>query len=215
MPESSSMRALPLLPAIECEKLSRMEVLPAQSPERAKAAATTIAAHRQMLEDLTGVATAGTPDAAHYKPLVLCSVPPLPDLLRVYLFNMTTHLSERQEGAFRIQITLNRDKRPAHFDWSDGAFVVLAGYSASLGVYAMWDAGIYDVPKGIPFSRGCQILDSALYAAMTHGIAEHKRTMRSSRVEETVVAATSGHLAQALELRWKRSVERLVSGPSS
>jgi hypothetical protein len=210
MADSASPRALPLLDTPECEKLPGMESLVTVAPTRVRAAQTTIRAHHHLVEDLEGFAAPATPQAAHYKPLVLQGGPSWPGLLRVYLFNLTTHLSERQKGAFRIQITLNRDKQPAHFDWSGGAFVVLAGYAPTLDVYALWDAGVYDVDEGIAHSRGCQVLDSTLYAAMTDGLAEQSRTMRSTRVIETVIAATGPNLARALELRWQRTVERLL-----
>ncbi|MCW2599495.1 MAG: hypothetical protein JWM02_1324 [Frankiales bacterium] len=188
-----------------------MESLVELSATRVRAAASTTRAHQQMIRDLEGAATPATPNAALYKPLVLHAVDSLPPLLRVYLFNLTTHTSERQMGAFRIQITLNSGKQPAHFDWSNGAFVVLAGYSQSLGVYALWDAGVYDIGDGIAFSRGCQVLDSTLYSAMTKGLAEQERRMRNSGLRETVVAATAGNLERALELRWQRTVDRLIA----
>ena len=217
MPELSSLSALflPVLP--ECEKLPRMESLVAASPTRAKAAAATAGAHRQLLAALDGVVTLATPDAALYKPLVLRGEAPLPKLLRVYLYNLTTHLSERQKGAFRIQITLgNAGKRErGHFDWSNGAFVVLAGYAPSQDVFALWDAGIYDQGSGIPFSRGCQVRDATLYAAMVNGTAEQTRHMRSGGVTETIVGSTSAHLGEALQLRWARTVDRLLSAQAS
>lgn len=192
-----------------------MDSLLAVTPTRVRAAQTTVLAHQRLISDLQGHATPATPQAALYKPLVLQADGALPRLLRVYLYNLTTHPSERQHGAFRIQITLNKDKQPAHFDWSDGAFVVLAGYSSSLGVYALWDAGVYDVEDGIAHSRGCQVLDSTLYAAMTGGMSEQSRTMRTTRVVETVIATTRANLAAALELRWQRTVERLLTEDST
>lgn len=189
-----------------------MQSLVALEPTRARAAQATVTAHQRFLSALAGVASPSGPDALQYKPLVLRGVAPLPPLMRVYLYNLTTHASERQQGAFRIQITLpNARGARGHFDWSDGAFVVLAGYAPELDVFALWDAGIYDTAGGIAHSRGCQVRDATLYDAMARGTAElPRRTRTGGPANETVIAATPRHLARALDLRWSRTVERLL-----
>jgi hypothetical protein len=212
MANPAAFGALPPPAGSEWEKIRGMQSLVPIGPTRARAARATQEANERFILAVSDAAVPSTADSYLYKPMSLAGRSPLPRLVRVYLYGLTTHLSERQEGAFRIQVTLpNTDRRSrGHFDWSDGAFVVLAGYSLSLDVFALWDAGIYDTSGGIAFSRGCQVLDSTLYKAMTQGIAEQPRYMRTERVTETIVAATPPHLAQALQRRWARTVDRLT-----
>jgi hypothetical protein len=152
---------------------------------------------------------AASADAMNYRPLELRSMHPLPSLLRVYLYKMTSPIAERQVGAYRIQITLPGQRRArGHFDWSNGAFVVLAGYDAELDVFALWDAALYDGPEGIPFSRNCQILDSTLYRAMVSGVSEQTRRLKAARVDEVVVAASRSDLTAALLRRMERTWDR-------
>ncbi|HEY3548853.1 MAG TPA: hypothetical protein VGK17_22500 [Propionicimonas sp.] len=144
-----------------------------------------------------------------YRPLELRGLHPLPPLLRVYLYRMTSPVVERQVGAYRIQITLPGQRRGrGRFDWSDGAFVVLAGYEADLDVFAFWDAALYDVPEGIPFSRNCQVLDGTLYRAMVYGVSEQTRWLKAARVNEVVVAASSSEIKTALMRRMERTWDR-------
>lgn len=88
---------------------------------------------------------------------------------------------------------------------------MLAGFERELDVFALWDAGIYDVPAVIPFSRNCQVRDRTLYAAMTGGISEQRRRMRGG-VMEDIVAVTPTNLARALKRRWALSIERMLNG---
>jgi len=210
MPDSLSESALTLPLGEKWGKLVVMLPTLVPGPTGTRASAGTVLAHERFVKALAGVAAPASPSAMRCKPLVLTVTPgaPLPPLVRVYLYNLTTHLSERQAGAYRIQITHPDRGRPWHFDWSDGAFVVLAGYMPEFDVFVLWDAGIYDVADGIPFSRGCQVLDRTLYKAMTNGVAEQPRHMRGG-VTETIVAASPSQLSKGLQMRWARTVDRL------
>lgn len=172
--------------------------------------------HEAFIAALGDAATPATRDAAWYRPLELHGVHPLPSLLRVYLYKMTSPTAERQIGAYRIQITLPGQRRGrGRLDWSAGAFVILAGYEWDLDVFALWDAALYDGPDGIPFSRNCQVLDSTLYRAMTEGVVEQSRRLKSANTDETVVAACGDDLATGLLRRWERTSDRLETPTSA
>lgn len=176
---------------------------------RTKVGAPTLRLYQQLIHSLSPYASPRTA-TMRSRPLELVGKSPLPSLIRVYAYTMTAPESERQVGAWRIQVTgLAAERTPAHFDWSDGAFVVLAGFDESLKVFALWDAGIYDGPQGVAWSRNCQVLDRTLYQALTEGVAEQTRHLRS-HTQETVVAASSKHLVEGLSLRWTRTVQRLL-----
>jgi hypothetical protein len=165
-----------------------------------------------LVDGLHGSAVLASADALNYRPLELRGLHPLPPLLRVYLYKMTSPLAERQVGAYRIQITLPGQRRGrGHFDWSDGAFVVLVGYEADLDVFAFWDAALYDGPEGIPFSRNCQVLDSTLYRAMVTGVSDQPRRLKAARVNEVVVAASRSDLTAGLLRRMERTWDRAVT----
>lgn len=171
--------------------------------------AATVRTHQRMVHGLAS-STSPRTSTIRSRPLELTGKAPIPPLVRVYAYTMTAPPSERQSGAYRIQITgLGPGREPAHFDWSDGAFVVLAGYEQSLDVFALWDAGVYDGPEGVAWSRNCQVLDRTLYAALSKGVAEQRRHLRGS-VDETVVACSGRHLVEGVALRWERTVQRLL-----
>lgn len=144
------------------------------------------------------------------KPFDLRAEAPLPSLLRIYTYKLTTHPSERQRGAYRIQVTLPAAAN-RHFDSSDEAFVILAGYEPELSVFALWDADAHDSGDGIPHSKGVQIHEDCLLEAVISGLAQRTRELRSPMIEETVLAARPDHLFEALALRWKLYIERLTA----
>lgn len=187
------------------ETSGALEVLVARS----KAGASTRLANRLFVTSLVKDYHPGDAFGLDKKPFDLRAAPPLPPLMRVYLYTMTTHPSERQQGAYRIQITLPDKSR--HFDKTDDAFVILAGYDPNLEVFALWDADAHDIGKGIPHSKGVQILEDTLLEAMSVGVARQTRKLRGSDESETVVASRPDTLPEALELRWQLSIERLVS----
>lgn len=182
--------------------------------ESGRASASSKLMHEAFVAALGESVSPAFLDATSYRPLELRGVHPLPSLLRVYLYKMTSPTAERQIGAYRIQITLPGQRRQrGRFDWSNGAFVLLAGYECDLDVFAFWDASLYEGSDGIPFSRNCQVLDSTLYTAMTEGIAEQSRRLRSSSVDESVVTCCSEQLGSGILRRWERTSDRLENAP--
>ncbi len=176
---------------------------------RSRAGASTRLANRLFAASLADHCSPGNTLELGKKPFDLRAAAPLPPLMRVYIYTMTTHPSERQQGAYRIQIIL--PNRGRHFDSTDDAYVILAGYNPNLEVFALWDADAHDIGKGIPHSKGVQILEDTLLEAMSLGVALQTRKLRGTDESETVVASRPDTLPEALELRWQLSVERLVS----
>lgn len=177
--------------------------------QRSKASESTKHANRLFAASLAGRCAPTSDPEIDKKPFDLQMEAPLPPLLRIYMFTMTTHLSERQVGAYRIQIILPKKSR--HFDTTDDPFVILAGFDPNLEVFALWDAAAHDIGKGIPHSKGVQIREGTLLTALSAGLARQRRSLRDAGETETVVASRPDSLPDALELRWQLSIDRLTS----
>lgn len=177
--------------------------------QRSRASEGTKRANRLFAASLADYCVPSSTPETDKKPFDLHMAPPLPPLLRVYMFTMTTHPSERQVGAYRIQIILPQKSR--HFDTTDDPFVILAGFDPDLEIFALWDAAAHDAGKGIPHSKGVQIREDTLFTALTTGVAQQRRALRETGETETVVAARPNRLLDALELRWQLSIERLTA----
>lgn len=182
---------------------------PAPLVARTRPSEGTRLASRNFIAALAEQCTPDRTFGANKKPFDLHASAPLPRLLRVYMYTMTTHSSERQEGAYRIQVILPNQSR--HFDTTDDAFVILAGFEPNLEIFALWDADAHDVGNGIPHSKGVQILEDTLLEALSMGTAQQMRKLRGTDETETVVACRPDALPDALELRWQLSIERLTS----
>lgn len=176
---------------------------------RSRASAKTKLANQLFAASLTNRSDPASTPELDKKPFDLNLLAPLPGLLRVYMFTMTTHPSERQQGAYRIQIMLPKQAR--HFDMTDDPFVILAGYDPILEIFCLWDAAAHDVGKGIPHSKGVQVREETLLAAMSEGMARQSRHLRDVGEHETVVASRPDALPKAIELRWQLSIERLTA----
>lgn len=177
--------------------------------QTSRASESTRRANRLFAGSLKGYSDPSHAPEIERKPFDLHLLPPLPSHLRVYMFTMTTHPSERQEGAYRIQIILPKKSR--HFDTTDNPFVILAGFDPNLEVFALWDAVAHDVAKGIPHSKGVQIREDTLLTALSEGTARQRRSLRDAGEGEIVVASRPDALSDALELRWQLSIDRLTS----
>lgn len=184
---------------------------PREGVVRAKAQGRTREANQRLATSLGGRCELRDPAAMHQKPFDLLSRAPLPTLLRVYTYGLTTHPSERQAGAYRIQITLPAAAR-GHFDWSEDAFVVLAGYEPGLDVFALWDAEAHDAGHQIAQSKGVQVHESTLLEAANQGLGLQDRKLRPRTLGvETIVAARHDRLFDALCLRWQLYIDRITA----
>src|SRR4051812_15769300 len=120
--------------------------------------------HRVLLRAL-GPAITRLPsnETLRAKPLVVDLALPLPSKLRIYLYGATQHPSERQQGTFKIQLTVGvaRDGQPTnsknlYFDRSNDIRPILAGYQPDLNLFILWDADLHDVGDGFPYSKNVQ-----------------------------------------------------------
>ncbi|MGW2029782.1 hypothetical protein [Streptomyces sp. NPDC001811] len=157
-----------------------------------------------------------TEDALRTKPLLLRLKPPLPLRLRVYIFRATQHISERQEGAFRVQLTTKTNPlagdlpKPRYkFERTDNVRCMLIGYNPELRTFIIWDADLHDA-TGFTYSSGVQAPPGVVFKALAAGIAESKRTLKRSPRAETIIAARPERLAEAIERRVDLSIEALL-----
>jgi hypothetical protein len=169
-------------------------------------------------KSLYGYVEQPDPSSLVSKPFDVTIMEPVdhPAHLRVYLYNMTTHINERQTGAYKVQAIIGKGHRRqerAHFDTADNAFVLLAGYEPELEVFCLWDAPLYDL-RGLTYSQNIQVKDETLLAALTEGLAMQRKSLRgitpgSSNFED-VVAVHRTRLSEGLQRRWDLTVARLV-----
>ncbi len=146
------------------------------------------------------------------KPIVVEARSPVPSPMRVYLYTLTYSVHERQQGAYRAQIILpgHREDGPHHFDTSDGAFVILAGYEPDLSVFVLWDAPLHN-RETIPYSRGIQVLSEKVYNAANFGLDYQERRLRTGgTATEVVVTASANRLVDGLAERWRLTSERVL-----
>lgn len=147
-------------------------------------------------------------DAMGRKPLVVDLKSPLPPRLRIYLFEATTHASERQTGTYKIQLSSGVEidgSRRLAFDRSDAIRPILMGYACEFRLFILWDAELHDSGDGFPFSKNVQAPPDLIAAAMAEGISERPRKLKKPAVTETIVACRPRRLVDALRLRIRLS----------
>ncbi len=145
------------------------------------------------------------------KPLDLDLKHPLPQSVRVYLFNATKPAGGRPLGEHKIQLILPDQKRSSRgkFAHDDGLFIMLVGYSSDDEVFMLWDAGLYD---DFAYSRNVQVKASTILNASVGGIAQQERVLRpkgAPPITEVVLAASASHLDDALIRRVELTIARL------
>jgi hypothetical protein len=145
------------------------------------------------------------------KPFEVDLHPPLPRLLRVYLYNATHPPGGRTMGEHKIQLIApgHRKGQLGSFDFSDDRFVVLAGYQAEMDVFILWDAGLY---QAFPHSRNVQVRAETIYRAFAGEIGQQARRLRGAK--EMVLSAPAGRLGEALALRTSLTLARLLGDAS-
>lgn len=153
--------------------------------------------HQTICEDLdfTEIATGE-------KPLERDLPPPL-GRVRIYAFNLCRSKG-RRAGEFKIMLALSAHRQ---MDF-DGALVVLAGYSPLYGVYALWDADLY---QHFTYNRSVYAKEDELLRARRSGIATYSRPIRQPYATmEEVVVATRSNLHEALRLRRRLTQNRIM-----
>jgi hypothetical protein len=126
--------------------------------------------------------------------------PPLPERLRVYVFNATNPSGGRSTPEHKIQLIVPgqaRDER-GNFDFSDGRSVVLVGKVEDQDIFVLWDASMY---RDFAFSGNVQVrTETILNAQTTQAITTQPRRLRLGH--ETVIVAPSALLADAITMRF-------------
>lgn len=159
-----------------------------------------------------GPANVRLSSAAAVKPLEVDLSSPLPQRLRVYMYNATRPPGGRPLGEHKIQLIVPGQGRQdrGSFDYTDGRIVLLVGYAADENVFVFWDADLY---VDFAWSRNVQVNAETIIAASSGRIATQQRRLRPNGrtpAVETVVAVRASDLTQALLKRMDLTRERLV-----
>lgn len=146
------------------------------------------------------------------RPFELDLQAPLPQRVRVYIFNATRPPGGRPLGEHKVQLIVPGQGRGvrASFDHSDGRIVLLAGYAAEEDVFVLWDAGLY---HEFAWSRNVQVKVETIIRASAGKVATQERRLRPSgspSVTEVLVAARSDRLHLAILRRMELTRSRLV-----
>ena len=146
------------------------------------------------------------------KPFEMDLAPPLPQRVRVYMYNATRPPGGRPLGEHKIQLMVpgkGRGER-ASFDNGDGRIVLLVGYAAEEDVFILWDAGLY---PDFAWSRNVQVKAETIIEASAGKLATQERQLRPATGKatvETVLAVKSRRLAEAIARRMELTRERLL-----
>lgn len=147
------------------------------------------------------------------KPFEIDLASPLPQRVRVYMYNATRPPGGRPLGEHKVQLIVPgqaRDQRGS-FDHSDGRIVMLVGYAAEEDVFVLWDAGLY---ADFAWSRNVQVKAETIISASAGKIATQERHLRppsGKTVTETVVAVRSRDLMDGFLKRMDMTRERLMN----
>lgn len=146
------------------------------------------------------------------KPIVLDLKAPLPQHVRLYLFNATRPPGGRPLGEHKVQLIVpgqGRGER-GNFDHSDGRIVLLAGYSVEEDVFVFWDAGLY---SNFAWSRNVQVKVETIIQASAGKIATQERVLRPRNepaTTEVLVAGRADNLDAAILKRIELTRTRML-----
>lgn len=142
------------------------------------------------------------------KPLEVDLLPPLPQRVRVYMYNATHPPGGRTTGEHKVQLIVPGQRRGEYgsFDHSDGRIVLLIGYEAELDVFILWEAGLY---PSFAYSRNVQVKAETVYAALAGRMSTQERRIRGQGLE-VVLTARSTHLSEAIQERVRLTISRLT-----
>lgn len=148
------------------------------------------------------------------KPLEVDLKPPLPQKIRLYIFNATHPPGGRTMGEHKIQLIVPGQERgqSGSFDQTGGRIVLLAGYEPELEIFILWDSGLY---PDFTYSRNVQVKAETVYGAFAGKVCQQKRHIRRQKLEikvETVLTARAKLLEEALLTRMKLTRTRMISG---
>lgn len=167
--------------------------------------------HRRFVQAL-GPTMVRSHSSYESKPFEVDLAAPLPQRVRVYMFNATRPPGGRPLGEHKVQLIVPGQDRGVRgsFDHGDGRIVLLVGYAAEEDVFVLWDAGLY---ADFAWSRNVQVKGHTIIDATAGKIATQERQLRpgsGKSVVETVLAAKSRNLAEAIERRMDLTRQRLL-----
>lgn len=148
------------------------------------------------------------------KPLEIDLGGQLPVRIRVYMFNATRPPGGRPTGEHKVQLIVPGQRRGERgsFDHGDNRVVLLVGYVAEEDVYVLWDAGLY---ASFAWSRNVQVKVETIIEATAGKLATQFRQLRPAEgpaIVETLLAAPTERLAEAIDTRIQLSRQRLIEG---
>ena len=167
--------------------------------------------HRRLVQAL-GAPGVRSHSPREAKPFEMELAAPLPQRVRVYMYNATRPPGGRPLGEHKVQLIVPRQRRGqrGNFDNGDGRIVLLIGYAAEEDVFVLWDAGLY---SDFAWSRNVQVKAETIIQASAGKLATQERQLRpvSGRTTvETVLAVKPRRLAEAIVRRMELTRERLL-----
>lgn len=146
------------------------------------------------------------------KPFEMDLAAPLPQRVRVYMYNATRPPGGRPLGEHKVQLIVPGQRRGqrASFNNGDGRIVLLIGYAAEEDVFVLWDAGLY---SDFAWSRNVQVKAETIIQASAGKLATQERQLRPASgrtIVETVLAVKPRRLAEAIARRMELTRERLL-----
>lgn len=147
------------------------------------------------------------------KPFELDLFPPLPQRIRVYMYNATRPPGGRPLGEHKVQLIVPGQQRNqrATFDNGEGRIVLLVGYAPEEDVFVLWDAGLY---PDFAWSRNVQVKSETIVRASAGKIATQERKLRPPNarpIVETVLASNPKNLGETIAKRMELTRNRLLA----
>ena len=132
--------------------------------------------------------------------------PPLPRRIRFYLSYVGPSGRERSDGEeYKINNRLPEDNgddgTQVTPDRSGGYLVLIGGYNEEFDVFVFWDDPLYESYSSN--NPSIQVSEFTLERAESEGIWAQPRPAGGDKNGETVVAARSDHIREALQMRYR------------
>ena len=128
---------------------------------------------------------------------------------KVYIFNCTNPPGGRSLGEYKIQLIIPEQKhgQRGHFDESDGSTVLIVGFAiydtTENGVWVIWET---DFHRDFAYSSNLQVKMETIIDSITNNVFSVKKRGNG----ETIVVSDRKHLAQAIRLRQRIDLEKLL-----
>ena len=123
--------------------------------------------------------------------------PPLPNRIRVYIYNATNPRGGRSTPEHKIQLTSQSRGGRGTFDWSGVDFVLVCGYAAEHDVFVFWDAALR---IDFAYSTNLQVRTANVQAAAASGL-RVRQDRRLKTGMEVVICTPSQLVVEAMEER--------------